>query len=282
MIVVLILTVFYQYLLNRAFSPLFQYLPITLEDDAVIRDEAFARLQGKKWGLTDGENERESEDINDALEAKERREQEQDKRDEEIELQEIEARKQGKSTGSKFTALMPGAISNYIPKKGSWANHSQNKRPAKWTNDTRLSISQQSVPQIQQPKFLRHRHRNHPKNHDHASDIEAQVSLPKRSSTAIGEALFSGLHDEIEDLTPDERDKLVQRAFQHEALRARRPVIWIPRDELGVSDDEIKRTRRAAGTNVWISNEFTGLDAKGRVVFGRSPPDFSEVDLIEL
>ena len=279
MIVILILTIGFQWLLNRTFDPLFQYLPITLEDDAVIRDEAFARSQGKKWGLTDGENERESEDINDALEAKERREREQDERDEEIELQEIEARKHGQK--SKLTAIMPSAISNLVPKKGSWA---QTRRPTKWTNDSRHSISQQTVPQVQQPASLRHRHGRHVPSQDQAkpADVEAQISLPKRSSTMIGEALFSGLHDEIEDLTPDERDKLVQRAFQHSALRARRPVIWIPRDELGVSDDEIKRTRRAAGKNIWISNEFTGLDAKGRVVFGRSPPDFSEVDLIEL
>ena len=283
MIVVLILTIGYQWLLNRAFSPLFQYLPITLEDDAVVRDEAFARSQGKKWGLTDGENERESEDINDALEARERREREQDERDEEIELQEIEARKRGqKSTASKLTAIMPGAISNFIPKKGSWADRSQNQRPNKWTNDSRHSISLQSIPQVQQPTSLRHRHRHPPSSHDKPADVEAQIAMSKRSSTMIGEALFSGLHDEIEDLSPDERDKLVQRAFQHSALRARRPVVWIPRDELGVSDDEIKRTRRAAGKNIWISNEFTGLDAKGRVVFGRSPPDFSEVDLIEL
>ena len=282
MVVVFFLTAGYQWLLNNAFGPLFQYLPITLEDDAVIRDEAFARSQGKKWGLTDGENQRESEDINDALEAKERREEEQDRRNEELELQEIEAHKQGKPAGSKFSAIMPGTISNFLPKPGSWADRSQNMRPNKWTNDSRHSLSVQSVPQIQQPTSIRHRHRHRPKKQDHPSDVEAQMSLPQRSSTVIGEALFSGLHDEIEDLTPDERDKLVQRAFQHSALRARRPVIWIQRDDLGVSDDEIKRTRRAAGANVWISNEFTGLDAKGRVVVGRSPPDFSEVDLIEL
>lgn len=90
-----------------------------------------------------------------------------------------------------------------------------------------------------------------------------------------------GLNDEIEDLTPEERDKLVRRAFQHQALRAKRPVIWIPRDELGVSDDEILRTQQLS-KHIWVSNEYTGLDGKGRVVYRRSPPDFSEVDLIEL
>jgi hypothetical protein len=104
-------------------------------------------------------------------------------------------------------------------------------------------------------------------------DLEAQ--------RAIGEALYGGIHDEIEDLTPEERDVLTQHAFQHEALRARRPTVWIPRDDLGVSDDEIRRTKKYSD-HIWISNEGTALDSKVRVVYGKAPPDFSEIDLINL
>ena len=91
----------------------------------------------------------------------------------------------------------------------------------------------------------------------------------------------SGHVEGLEDLTPAERDYLVQRAFQHEALRAKRPVVWIPRDDLGVADDEVYRTQKAS-KHIWISDQYTALDRKGRVIFRRSPPDFSEVDLIEL
>ena len=83
------------------------------------------------------------------------------------------------------------------------------------------------------------------------------------------------------DLTPDQRDVLVQKAFQHSALRARRPVIWIPRDELGVSDDEVRRMG-AFSKHLWVSNVRQGLDAKGKCVYSGAPPDFSEVDLIAL
>ena len=121
-----------------------------------------------------------------------------------------------------------------------------------------------------------------------AQDIEAQKT--------VGDVLFSGFADELEDLTPDERDLLVRYAFQHSALRAKRPVIWIPRDRLGVSDDEIKRAKKMSTvsvqdsekggqvekTDIWMSNEGTALDGKGRVVFRRSPPDFAAVDLITL
>lgn len=146
----------------------------------------------------------------------------------------------------------------------------------------------------------RHRHRQHSSDRRHsalpsfsATPQEAETgghpSLPTSATgkktdqaTAVGDALFGNFSDEIEDLTAEERDTLVQRAFQHSAIRARRPVIWLPRDDLGVSDDEIKRTKAFSGENIWISNEGTGLDRKARVIFRRAPPDFSEVDLIEL
>ena len=107
------------------------------------------------------------------------------------------------------------------------------------------------------------------------ADLEAQ------SSERAGQTLFADIKDELEDLTIEERDKLVRRAFQHEALRSKRPVIWIPRDELGVSDDEIYRCQRFS-KHIWISNAFAGLDGEGSVVFARPPPDFDEIDLIKL
>lgn len=108
-------------------------------------------------------------------------------------------------------------------------------------------------------------------------DIEAQRAARQQ----LADALYSGVNDELEDLTPDQRDTLVQRAFQHSALRARRPVIWLPRDALGVSDDEVRRMGQFSN-NLWVSNVRQGLDSKGRCVYSGAPPDFSEVDLIKL
>lgn len=104
-------------------------------------------------------------------------------------------------------------------------------------------------------------------------DLEAQ--------RAMGDALYGGMHDEIEDLTPDERDLLTRHAFMHSALRARRPTVWIPRDDMGISDDEIRQTKEFSDY-IWISNEGTALDSKQRVIYGKNPPDFSEVDVINL
>lgn len=259
MIVVWALTFLYQILLNRAFAPLFRYLPITLEDDAVLRDEEFARAQEKQWNAGRDEHDQHGDpvgdDIEDRLEKAEQAEKEDDTRLQNIEMQNI-------AQGKNHTFLDPWHLSAVAAKKGSWAQRPRNQRSNNWMNGS---------PDAQRsPGRLHHRH-SRPK------DVEAQ-----RSGTGqTGETLFSGLNDEIEDLTAEERDTLVQRAFQHEALRAKRPVIWIPRDDLGVSDDEIYRTQLFS-KHIWISNEYTGLDGKAKVVFRRSPPDFSEVDLIQL
>ena len=265
MILVFAATAIYQWLLNKSFAPLFRYLPITLEDDAVIRDEEFARVQEKKWLL---EEEQAGDGTNEIPEAKQRRSMQKDQRAESIELQNVGTRK--KSLGM----LDPRNLGNYVTspinknvfKKGSWADRSRDR-----SRTRRAKNWAQSDP---------NRHHDGVRRRPTPRDVEAQKAAAD-PSLPIGEALFSGLNDEIEDLTPDERDKLVQRAFLHEALRARRPVIWIPRDDLGVSDDEILRTQQFTN-HIWISNEHTGLDGKGNVVYKKSPPDFSEVDLIDL
>lgn len=259
MIVVLLCTILYQALLNRAFSPLFRYLPITLEDEAVLRDLEFAKAQQERWNLLHDSH------GDDAVE-------EEKEEGKVTEMEKLQADKQRDKLEPTSSSRMHGAIDPSTQKRGSWGN-----RPWKWRNRNAASNSVKHSNQkrgtqesglLQPLRQLRRKDLN---------DAEAQGSGPN----ATAEALFAGLSDEIEDLTPEERDHLVRHAFQHEALRAKRPVVWIPRDEMGVSDDEIFRTQRFS-KHIWISNEFTGLDAKCRVVYRKSPPDFSEIDLIEL
>ena len=270
MIVVLIFTALFQWLLNRAFRPLFTYLPITLEDDAVIRDEEFARAQEKRFNLAD--EEQEGDDINDVLEERERRSQEEEGFEEATDPDDYEKRHNHRLDPRNFTSLVPGALSRVVPGSGTWAERTRTRRKSSnWAQEQThaVDVNAKAERTVRQHR-LRHRHLKQ------KADAEAQVG-----ANPIGDALFADIHDEIEDLTPEERDILVQRAFQHEALRARRPVIWIPRDDLGVSDDEVARTKRFS-EHIWISNEYTALDSKARVVYRKSPPDFSEVDLIEL
>lgn len=267
MIIMTVLTVGFQLLLNEAFGPLIRYLPITLEDDAVRRDEEFARAQKARLGL-DEDDEEEDEGM-DTLENKlgDRERPESDiNQAHDIELKPFDDRvnRRDSSARRKGQNLDPETFANFnTSRRPSWAtrtSRSPNRRSKFYGAN-----SETQVPTIQ--------HLRDKISQDH----EAQ----EPTGHSRGSALFAGIHDELEDLTPDERDQLVQRAFQHDALRSKRPVVWIPRDDLGVSDDEVYRTQRFS-KHVWISNEYQGLDGKCRTIFSRSPPDFSEVDLIQL
>ena len=64
MVVILILTIIFHRILVNNFSPLLRYLPITLEDDAVIRDEEFARAQAARWETPGVEQQEDESDAN--------------------------------------------------------------------------------------------------------------------------------------------------------------------------------------------------------------------------
>ena len=252
MIIILFLTAGYQLLLNDAFGPLFRYLPITLEDDAVRRDEEFARAQRARLGLPN-EEEDPTDTIEHQLAEREHRQHEVDRMSHDIEMKTLESSSERQSRQHMQRPHLG-------PHRTSWADRSPNRRSPYYKTH-----SDTQVPSVQR---LRDKI---------AQDAEAQ-GPPSRN---LGPTLFAGIHDELEDLTPDERDQLTQRAFQHDALRAKRPVIWIPRDDLGVSDDEVYRTQRFS-KHIWVSNEYQALDGKCHTIFSRSPPDFSVVDLIQL
>jgi hypothetical protein len=85
--------------------------------------------------------------------------------------------------------------------------------------------------------------------------------------------------DELENLDPEERDMLISVAFTHPVLRKTSPSVWIPRDDLGVSDDEVRRTRDLSGDLV-IDNRGAYFNRKLKVQVDKPPPDMSEFALI--
>jgi hypothetical protein len=323
MIILLFITGGYQYLLNEAFGPLFRYLPITLEDDAVRRDEEFSRAMQAKQGLI--ENEVEEEALEDQLERNERQSREEDRQEQEYELQRIkedrEARlerqkserlpdlepyefqnpeismdldrdskgvRMAKAVAHKTSGTTKQLLAHTMSRseqRKSWAdrNNARNRRSSnfgQWDVESpsrSRSRMQSDAAGGQHPRDVLGKINNFNPLAGTEKDVEAQ----RAARNELADALFGGVNDELEDLTPEERDQLVQRAFQHSALRARRPVVWIPRDELGVSDDEVHRMGRFSD-HIWVSNVRQGLDSKGRSVYSGAPPDFSEVDLIQL
>ena len=290
MLVVLGFTILFQWLMNSAFNPLFQYLPITLEDEAVIRDEEFARAQAGKFApLRQGDGAGDGRDIQDMLAEREQREEDADDRAEDLEQRQIEehrrSRRESSQHGTEATAHTGNTNRDSWHRSPgqAWKNDKWRRAPTVATDRLRhLARAEQNTEKpLADPK---------------KADVQTTKAQDIEAQKTVGDVLFSGFADELEDLTPEERDLLVRYAFQHRALRAKRPVVWIPRDKLGVSDDEIKRAKKMSTvtvdddekggvvekTNVWMSNEGVALNGRGKVVFRRSPPDFSNVDLIVL
>lgn len=244
MVVCLLLTILYQSLLNRHFSPLARYLPITIEDEAAIRDRVFEEEQRQRFGLADDTEVDADEEkaANLSIDGHTYAERE----DDEIELR-------GMRKPAKNNTFNPMRDVTRLAKRGG-----------KGLRDLTLNKVEGAAPVKSAAAFRKAQRRK---------DLEAQ--------RAIGDALYGGVADEIEDLMPEERNALIIDAFKHHALRARQPTVWIPHDDIGISEDEIRLTREYT-ENVHISNEGTALDSKVRVVYGLNPPDFSEVDLIDL
>jgi hypothetical protein len=108
-----------------------------------------------------------------------------------------------------------------------------------------------------------------PRSHD----IEAQMMNDPISRIIMQH------NDELENLEPDERDMLLSIAFTHPVLRETRPSVWIPQDDIGVSDDEVRRTRELSG-DVAIDNRGAYFDKKLKVRVDKPPPDMSEFALV--
>jgi hypothetical protein len=104
-------------------------------------------------------------------------------------------------------------------------------------------------------------------------DIEAQMLDDPISKIIMQQ------NDELENLQPEERDMLTSVAFMHPILRQSAPCVWIPSDDIGVSDDEVKRTRELS-ESVVIDNAGAFFNSKLKVQVDRRPPDMSDFALI--
>lgn len=63
--------------------------------------------------------------------------------------------------------------------------------------------------------------------------------------------------------------------MRDQATVAQQPVIWLPRDDLGISDDEISRTKEFSGT-IRISNRNACLDGHAKVEVHGPPPSYED------
>tara|TARA_R110002003_G_scaffold138_8_gene12705 strand:- start:7241 stop:8287 length:1047 start_codon:yes stop_codon:yes gene_type:complete len=276
MIVTLGFTILYQIVLNRAFGPLFTYLPITFEDEAVQRDEEFQRAQAARWQNEHAEHQ--SLTAQDAKTTAEERElahlEEQNRLDD---------RKYGTSSEGPGSYELKNLDSKQATANGLAASPDRARRNSNWAQDRRKSSTSRS------------RSRSHvTKKHKRKTPIDAIADTLKHGLDDIARPvrdienqvlpsanLFDDIDDELADLDPDARQKLIQRSFQHPATRAIQPAVWIPHDELGVAKDEISRTS-AYTSRVWITSVNARLDARGNVMYRGLPPDRDPFENIEV
>ena len=256
MIIVGIATIIFQYKVRQAFEPLFEYLPITLEDDAVLRDEEFARKHPRLF--QDEDSDSTSGVVVSGSEEKQRENSTSPRSD----AADTAARSPASSrrpAGESIELNELGDESSEAPldERGARAKRASTSTPTKSAEKRTKS----------------------------PDDLEAQdekaATKPAAANNPIddSERYFGHLPDDITELSAHERDAVIERAFKHRALRALTPSLWLPRDDLGVTNSEI---RHMEALSQWLpaSSERAKLNKKGKVVFTGPPQDFSELDLI--
>ncbi|RMZ70716.1 DUF221 domain [Pyrenophora seminiperda CCB06] len=269
MIVMGALTALFQLVLNRAFGPLFTYLPITFEDEAVMRDEEWQRAQASRWEKNNND-ERQSlnsqQDGNWPGEEREHAQRDDEQSKEHHESYELNIMKGGARSTSHGRSPRPDGGS----RKTSWANRSRRSSNSRHAHYQKSSQKQHKDPLDILTNTLKKGLEDVAKP---IRDAEAQV-LPAGN-------LFDEVDDELADIEPEARQKLIKRSFQHPATRAIQPAVWIPHDDLGVAKDEIERTS-AFTRRVWITSVNARLDAGGKVIYRGLPPDRDPFENIEV
>ncbi|KAF9692989.1 hypothetical protein EKO04_008995 [Ascochyta lentis] len=271
MIVVLAFTVLYQFVLNRAFGPLFTYLPITFEDEAVERDEAFQRAQAGRW-TKEEDAEHQSLVGEHAAQAAEDRE-----RAHMEEMDRLDAQRTPSGNGNDAYELKDFDSPDRSRKTKNWANKSRTS-----VNDSRSRSRSHTTPKKQRRKAPLDVFTDTLKRG--LNDVTDGVARPVRDieSQVLPQAnLFDNIDDELQDIEPEARQKLIKRSFQHPATRTIQPAVWIPHDELGVAKDEIQRTS-AFSQQIWITSVNARLDGGGRVMYRGLPPDRDPFENMEV
>ncbi|KAG9007929.1 hypothetical protein FRB93_006948 [Tulasnella sp. JGI-2019a] len=99
----------------------------------------------------------------------------------------------------------------------------------------------------------------------------AQSSTPQDQPREAAKAVQSNIPEDpsIEDSDSDD-DDTEDNAFNHPSTYRHTPVIWIPKDELGLSALLVKELNNAG---VFASDEGAFIDQKGNVDVTRNPPD---------
>ncbi|KAI4283333.1 MAG: hypothetical protein L6R38_002248 [Xanthoria sp. 2 TBL-2021] len=220
MIVVLILTAAFHFVMEQHLRPLYEFLPVTIEDTAADAEQRLLSVI-----RDDGRVSRDEESGNDI-------------NDDDVDSE---------------TALgntMDGASEDRAQTK-NMSTTARNARKAL------LGLGKDTAARIK----------------DFQVHLPAQPDISRRREVADQlSAAIAGYPDELTDLTPDERAAQLKAAFQDPVTRESAPVIWVPQDKAGISEDVLKQAAKY-GRFLQYSNAGAFLADNNKVEVTQPAPD---------
>ena len=231
MIVVLVLTGIFHFVMEQHLRPLYEFIPVTLEDSAADA-ERDRFLNGKD------EDNQSPPTTKDATKSA-------------TDLSSLE------QTPTNTTPNDPSSLTPTPKPTGARARATTNastltaasaRHALSLVKQRALLSSSTSSVYHQLPLHL------HPTSKSHT------LSRRREIADQLGAAIAS-YPDALTDLSPDERVAHLKAAFQDPVTREPRPVVWIPADEAGVAEEVIKGVGGLYGSGVV---EEDGVGGKGK------------------
>lgn len=233
MIVAICLTAAFHFVLEQTMKPLAELLPVTLEDKAVEAEEKLLEMDTR--GRPSSELDQEAEDAGMPLP------------DVQIDRESTESKQKLVGDREKQDQRKPGwAITSGLVETAENARKTMarvNKR-----------IATMTIPE-----------REHLAGHSGGAARRIYVG------DQLGQAL-SRYPDELLDLSPAERQAELRAAYQDPVTREPTPIIWIPQDAAGISDDCLKHVNKY-GRHLQYSNAGAFLTAKNHCEVVQPAPD---------
>lgn len=228
MIVMLVLTALFQFIMEQHLRPLYEFLPVALEDSAV-----------------DAERQRFLHDDTDLY-----HEESGNSDSAGIELSDLH-------TARMLDSRVESAIERPMKKR---AYHGQAKDVSATAARARIAL-------------LRLKKETAAKVTDILAHIPEPIEKSRRREVAdqLGAAI-AGYPDALTDLSPEERIAELKAAFQDPVTREPPPVIWIPQDPAGISEDTIKQVSKY-GRYLQYSNAGAYLTTKNKSEVTQPAPD---------
>lgn len=217
MIVVLILTAAFHFVMEQRLRPLYEFLPVSLEDSAVDAERQRFLIH----------NDNDSHEVSGSRDS------------DGIELSELNP-----------VETLDGSVASRVQMKSMSATAANARRilsRLKKKTAVRITEIQAHIPG--------------PIDKSRRQEVADQLA-----------AAIAGYPDELTDLSPEEREAELKAAFQDPATREPAPVIWLPQDPAGISEDVIKHVNKY-GRYLQYSNAGAYLTARNKCEVTQPAPD---------